>query len=116
MLTTIPARLRKRVLVGCNAFSHVWDPDNNVSYADYFTALASALLRGAMIETVDYEGTWSKFGYTAYMGVPNTAQRAVDEALRKRFGGVGSWKADDGNLYSMFPHTPQIGRVVKRLV
>lgn len=115
ILTTIPARFRKRVLVGCNAFSHVWDPDNNVSYADYFTALASALLRGAMIETTDYEGTWSKFGYTAYMGIPNTAQRAVDEALRKRFGGVGSWKADDGNLYSMFPHHPQIGRVVKRL-
>ena len=111
--THLPARFKKRILCGCNAHSDMWDDANPGvdTYASYWDSLASGLLRGAMIETKDSEGYWKKYGIESYMGIPDTSARAVNEALSRRLGGVGSWKSDDGDIHSFFPKFPQIGRV-----
>jgi hypothetical protein len=110
LATTIPARFRKRVLVGCNAYSDVWDDTGAGSYNSFWDALAQGLLRGALISNEDGEATWSAYGFSAWMGVSDTQNRAVNEAIRRGFSGIGSWKADDGDRLTFFPQYPQIGR------
>jgi spore germination protein YaaH len=109
-MRTIPARFRKRILVGCNVYGDIWDADLNSSYSSYWTALAEGLMRGTIINTDNAESNWNAYGYQAYFATPDTMQRAVNESLIRGFGGIGAWKADDGDRFSFFPQHPQIGR------
>jgi spore germination protein YaaH len=110
IITTVPARLRCKILVGCHAYAHVWDDTGAGSYQSFWDALAMGLLRGALIETKEGESTWSAHDFTAWMGVTDTHRRAVEESIKRRFHGIGSWKMDDGNRLTYFPKYPQLGR------
>ncbi len=66
-----------------------------------------AIQRGGLIVAdADGEGFWTAQGYIGYFGTPLTAQRAVARA-RNGFGGIGMWKADDGDLVEHVAGVPQ---------
>lgn len=103
-----------RILVGCNSFGHWWrekDDQPGTYYGDYLTfheALAMAIQRGGLIvPDVDGEGFWSAWGYSCCFGTPLTVSRAVLRTLNDGFGGIGMWKADDGDLVEHVAATPQ---------
>jgi hypothetical protein len=105
----IPLDFKRRVLVGCNSHSDVWGngPD---TYTNFHEALATGLLRGAEFIKGEGEGYWSKRGVTAWMGIPETLTRASNEAVKRGYGGIGSWKADDGDIHKHYPANVQLGR------
>ncbi len=105
----IPANFKRRILCGCNAHSDVWG-DGPSTYKDFHTALAAGLLRGAYIEKKDGEGHWQAGALEAYMGIPETMTRAAREAVLRGYGGLGAWKADDGDKFMHWPVAKQVGR------
>ncbi len=105
----IPANFKRRILCGCNAHSDIWGDGPN-TYQDFHTALAMGLLRGAYIEKKDGEGHWASGALEAYMGTPETMTRAAREAVVRGYGGLGAWKADDGDKFMHWPVAKQVGR------
>lgn len=106
---TIPPRFRARVLVGANAFGHLWT-DKDVEYVDFHEALLNAILHGAAIEEKDGEAHWQASNYESYFGSPLTISRAYDIALTQGFAGVAVWKADDGDVLQHYPKALGIRR------
>ena len=119
----IKGNWRSRVLMGCNSYGHLWDytagyideetgelmPD--VRYITAHEAIAVALKFGAKIEFKEGEGYWEtrhpvtkKINRQCYFGSPETIQRAVDVA--DDWGGIGMWKADDGDAWEHFAIKP----------
>jgi hypothetical protein len=101
---------RKKILCGANMFGTVWDKDGNGDYTSFWDALAAGYMRGALITVEDAEAYWNAYGYTGWSGCGTTQMRAVKESLKRRFHGVGIWKADDGDVTNFFPEHPQLGR------
>ena len=100
---TVPNRFYPRILVGCNTSGDVWLPDGTNDYLAYGEAMAYGFLYGAPMELREGEGYWNKYGGTSYFGAPATIQRAIKKAIQYGFGGIGIWKADDGDIYEHFP-------------
>ena len=109
--SVIPVEHRKRILVGANAFGHIWQDQAGavVDYGSYHACMAEAITRGAQIETSDTEAYFNYKTISAWWATPNTINRAVEFAGRYGFGGVGIWKADDGDIDEHYPLNPQIG-------
>jgi len=107
---TVPAQLKSRVLVGCNAFGHTWtiNAQNETGYScDYITfheALADAIVHGVPIQEQDGEGYVEYLNTKCFFGTPNTVWRALKKSLDNGLGGVGIWKADDGDLLQHNPN------------
>lgn len=101
-----------RLMIGARAFGHVWNNPadlNDVSYTSYADAMGAAILAGAEILSADGEATWTDGTRTCWFGSPETIVRSARAAAVGGFGGVGIWKADDGDLYEHWPIWPQIG-------
>lgn len=101
-----------RLMIGARAFGHIWNSKtnlNDVSYTSYADALATGILAGAEILASDGESTWTDGTRTCWFGSPETIDRSARAAAVRGFGGVGIWKADDGDLYEHWPIWPQIG-------
>lgn len=108
--SVIPEFYRRRILCGARMFGHSWNADWSVAeYITYHEAIAYALEYGRRIDT---EATELGFGLTTgervWCGTPLTVARAQEESAD--LGGVGLWKADDGDIIECFPATRQIGR------
>lgn len=101
-----------RLLLGARAFGHLWadaaDPDT-ADYVSYAEAVAEGLVAGAKITQQDGEGTWQAGSRACWFGSPETVRRSARRAAAEGFGGVGVWKADDGDLFEHWPLWPQIG-------
>lgn len=108
---TIPPEHHKRILVGVNAFGHIWqDPaGTTVNYGSSHACMAEAITRGSKIGYSDGEAYFYYKQMAAWWSVPPTINRAVAMASRYGFGGVGVWKGDDGDIDEHYPHWPQIG-------
>ncbi|MBC7340942.1 MAG: hypothetical protein H5U02_00550 [Clostridia bacterium] len=100
----VPVNLRFKILVGANAYGHVWS-SQGVDYVTAHDAIAQAIKYGVEIKDVDGEGYWARAdgSVSCYFGTPGTIARAVQKALDNGYGGVGIWKADDGDLLEHFP-------------
>ncbi len=111
--TTVNARYWPRILVGCNTFGHLWGDPGGTRYITYHEGYAEGLLRGATTTHTDGEAHWTKTvaaGTTeAWFGDPLTVDRAAESAWCRGLGGVGLWKADDGDMWEHFPQWPQLG-------
>lgn len=107
----VPEPFWPRVLVGCRAFGHLWTAGvtDDAEYISYHKGIADALTYGKRIDVRDTEAGWSNGTYTAWFGTPETVDRAQREAAQS-FGGIGLWKADDGDIEEFFPLTRQIGK------
>lgn len=108
---TIPPEHYKRILVGVNAFGHIWqDPAGTVvDYGSSHACMAEAITRGAKIGFADGEAYFYYKQMASWWSTPATMNRAVDIASRYGFGGLGVWKGDDGDIDEHYPHWPQIG-------
>lgn len=101
-----------RLLLGARAFGHLWNNPadiNDVRYVGYADAMAEAMLAAAEIKPAEGEATWTDGTRTCWFGTPETVLRSARSAAENGFGGVGIWKADDGDLYEHWPVWPQIG-------
>lgn len=112
----VPAKYKPRLYVGANAYARIWSYETDMQgvetvyarYTSYANALAEAIRLGAEIKpNVNGEGYWEKITkrqrHYCYFGTPATMQRAINKALEKGYGGVGIWKADDGDILEHFP-------------
>lgn len=102
-----------RLMIGARAYGHMWnDPAdlNDVTYLSYADAMATAMLAGVEIRIADGEAYWTDGTRVCWFGTPETVMRSVKAAVSDGFGGVGIWKADDGDLYEHWPVWPQIGK------
>jgi uncharacterized protein (TIGR02217 family) len=111
MAAIIPPEHYKRILVGVNAFGHIWqDPAGTVvDYGTSHACMAQAITRGAKIGFADGEAYFYYKQMASWWSTPATMNRAVDIASRYGFGGLGVWKGDDGDIDEHYPHWPQIG-------
>jgi uncharacterized protein (TIGR02217 family) len=103
---------QSRLLLGARCFGHVWNNTldlNDVDYVTYADALATGMVAGVPIDFTDGEGTWVNGTIACWFGTPGTVTRSVQAASVNRFGGVGIWKADDGDIHEHWPVTRQIG-------
>ncbi len=101
-----------RLLLGARAYGHIWNNPadiNDVTYTTYADAMATGLLAAAEIVPSDGEATWTDGTRTCWFGTPETVMRSAQTAAQSGFGGVGIWKADDGDLYEHWPVWPQLG-------
>lgn len=105
-----------RLMIGARCFGHIWNalPDiDDAEYCTYAEAIAEGMLAAAEIVESDGEAYWTATNATGtrtcWFGTPHTVRRSVEAAARSGFGGVGIWKADDGDLYEYWPQWPQIG-------
>lgn len=101
-----------RLLIGARCFGHLWNArpgSTDADYVSYAAAVAEAVLADAPIQEADGEAYWTTATRACWFGSPHTMQRSVNAAARQGFGGVGIWKADDGDLYEHWPVWPQIG-------
>lgn len=107
----VPEPYWPRILCGARMFGHMWDTEapGEADYISYHRAIAEALTYGKRIDTRDTEAGWSNGRFSAWCGTPATVDRAQREAAQS-FGGIGLWKADDGDIEEFFPLTRQIGR------
>lgn len=110
--SVVPRPFRRRVLVGANAYGHIWDdtaddPDD-AEYTTYNEAITHALWYAAPMRLDNTELHWSKGPRRCWAGSPLTMLRATRIAAERGYGGVGIWKADDGDE-EMFADVAQIG-------
>lgn len=110
--THVDSRFFRRILVGCNAFGHVWPDvaDTDADYVTQHTGMAAAFTKGAALLKQDGELTYSRYTEEGWFGGPDTIRRAVEIALLHGFGGISIWKADDGDIYECWPQYPIISR------
>lgn len=110
--THVHAPFWPRLLIGARCFGHLWTALPDTSQADYVTyadAIAGAVQASAQIVEADGEAYWTAGAQACWFGTPHTMRRAVQAAAARGFGGVGIWKADDGDLHEHWPVWPQIG-------
>ena len=105
-------RFHRRIYVGCNNSCDVWYNigQTGSEYCEYGRALALGMLLGGTVKVRESEGWWQAGHREAWMGIPNTLIRAVDQAVADGYGGIGIWKADDGDIIESYPEYVQIGR------
>jgi len=105
-------RFWRRIYVGCNSSCDVWYNIGQLGseYCEYGRALALGMLLGATIKVRESEGWWQAGHREAWMGIPVTINRAVDQAVSHGYGGISIWKADDGDIVEFYPQYVQIGR------
>lgn len=111
--THVDSRFWQRILIGCNTYGHLWsdvtDPAS-ADYVDFHGGMAQGILAGAEITQNDGELTWAVRGKAAWFGGTATLRRAARKVVLEGFLGLGIWKADDGDLYDMWPVYPTLGR------
>lgn len=109
----IPQRFWPRILVGCNAFGHMWTNGvtGEAEYLSYHDALAEAFRMGAPVKYDDGEGHWKGLSNECWFGVPKTLKRAARIAVANNYGGIGLWQITDGDMYEFFPQYPVLGRL-----
>lgn len=103
---TVADKFKKRILLGANTYGHIWKSSNDAGYSTFHNCLAEAIKIGVPINPCsNSEACWSKSSnYSSYFGNSFTINRAV--SYSQEFGGVGIWKADEGDAKIGFPMYP----------
>lgn len=94
---------REKILVGVNAFGRIWTKQEDGSFQGRYVttheAVAEAVLHKAYIEEYkDGECFWETEEAACYFSSPLTIERAEQTAVSRGYGGIGVWKADDGDV------------------
>lgn len=115
---SISKKDRNKILVGVNAFGRIWTKQEDGSfqgrYVSTHEAVAEAVLHKAFIEEYkDGECFWETEEAACYFSSPLTIERAEKTAAARGYGGIGIWKADDGDVLDYFYEKKDVGRKKK---